>query len=170
MIGTSIEMVRTCMELDQLPLFVYGTLRHDQENYMLLRGNTIAEIPATIPQMALYSLRAYPIIVEGESVVHGELMTLHPQVYSRLLADLDQLEGYRPGKESRFYRMQRPVRSQSGAAFCAWVYVGDHRILGQEPHVLIPHGDWSRYRHELIRSLRFGGFELSTKPDSSSKE
>jgi gamma-glutamylcyclotransferase (GGCT)/AIG2-like uncharacterized protein YtfP len=147
----------------QLPLFVYGTLRHGQENYALLRGNTLSEIPARIERMALYSLRAYPMIVEGESVVHGELMTLHPRIYSRLLADLDQLEGYRPGKESRFERVERCVGTTSGAQVTAWVYVGSAQILAAEAHILIPHGDWRRYRHELIEGTRFGHFQLSDR-------
>jgi gamma-glutamylcyclotransferase (GGCT)/AIG2-like uncharacterized protein YtfP len=145
---------------DQLPLFVYGTLRHGQENYALLRGNTVAETPAVIERMALYSLRAYPMIVEGESIVHGELMTLHPRIYTRLLADLDQLEGYRPGADSRFRREQHCVQTEGGAQLVAWVYVGDPRTLAQEPHILVPHGDWRRHRHELIRGTRFGGFQL----------
>jgi gamma-glutamylcyclotransferase (GGCT)/AIG2-like uncharacterized protein YtfP len=146
---------------EQLPLFVYGTLRHGQENYSLLRGNTVAEIPAVIERMALYSLRAYPMILEGESVVHGELMTLHPRIYSRLIADLDQLEGYRPGRESRFERVVRCVKTDSGGEVKAWVYVGSTRVLETEMHVLVPHGDWRRYRHELIQGTRFGNFQLS---------
>jgi gamma-glutamylcyclotransferase (GGCT)/AIG2-like uncharacterized protein YtfP len=151
------------IDFGQLALFVYGTLRHGQENYALLRGNTVAELPAVIERMALYSLRAYPMIVEGESVVHGELMTLHPRVYSRLLADLDQLEGFRPGMDSRFCRVERCVKTQSGVEAKAWVYVGNRRVLEREPHVLIPHGDWGQYRHELVQGTRFGGFGLSDR-------
>ncbi len=150
-------------DLEQSPLFVYGTLRHGQENYSLLRGNTVAEIPAVIERMALYSLRAYPMVVEGESVVHGELMTLHPRIYSRLMADLDQLEGYRPGSDSRFERVKRCVRTEGGAEVAAWVYVGNPHMLEVEAHVLIPHGDWRRYRHELIQGTRFGYFQLADR-------
>jgi gamma-glutamylcyclotransferase (GGCT)/AIG2-like uncharacterized protein YtfP len=141
----------TMIVSEQLPLFVYGTLRHGQENYSLLRGNTVAETPAVIERMALYSLRAYPMIVEGDSVVCGELMTLHPRIYTRLLADLDQLEGYEPGID----------RTEGRTELAAWVYVGDARILAQEPHILVAHGDWRRYRHELIQGTRFGGFQFS---------
>jgi gamma-glutamylcyclotransferase (GGCT)/AIG2-like uncharacterized protein YtfP len=146
---------------DQLPLFVYGTLRRGQENYWLMRGNTVSEVPATIEQMALYSLRAYPMMVEGDSVVHGELITIHPRVYSRLLADLDQLEGYRPGGDSRFRRVERCVRTEGGSRLLAWVYLGERRVLETEAHVAIPHGDWCRFRRDLIRGTRFGRFELA---------
>src|SRR5207237_5097335 len=97
---------------EQLPLFTYGTLRRGQENYALLRGLTLSEISATLEGVALYSLYAYPMIVEGgadgDAVVHGVLVTLHPRVYSRLLDDLDQLEGFRPDApaDSRFRRVE----------------------------------------------------------------
>ncbi len=123
-----------------------------------MRGNTLTEISATLEGMALYSLRAYPMIVAGESKVHGELVTLHPRVYTRLLTDLDQLEGYTPGQPSRFERVQRCVQTESGTKMLAWVYVGDATILEREAHVFIPHGDWCRYRHELIQGTRFGRF------------
>jgi gamma-glutamylcyclotransferase (GGCT)/AIG2-like uncharacterized protein YtfP len=146
---------------EQLPLFVYGTLRHGQENYSLLRGNTVAEVPARIEQMALYSLRAYPMILDGDSVVYGDLMTLHPRIYSRLVADLDLLEGYRPDRDSRFQRVQRCVKTESGSEVKAWIYVGNVRVLQDEAHILVPHGDWRRYRYELIQGTRFGHFQLS---------
>lgn len=146
---------------DQLPLFVYGTLRQGQENYWLMRGNTVSEVSATIEQMALYSLRAYPMMVEGEGRVYGELITLHPRVYSRLLTDLDQLEGYSPDRDSRFRRVERCVRTEVGSTLLAWVYLGDQRVLEAEAHVAIPHGDWCRFRHDLIRGTHFGRFELA---------
>src|SRR5215213_591860 len=143
--------------LEQLPLFTYGTLRRGQENYALLRGNTLNEIPATLEGVALYSLYAYPMIVEGNSVVHGELLTLHPRLYSRVLGDLDQLEGFQPDAAdgSRFRRIERHVKTDNGVTVLAWVYVGNPSVLLNEPHVQIPHGDWCRYRHDLIRGTRF---------------
>jgi gamma-glutamylcyclotransferase (GGCT)/AIG2-like uncharacterized protein YtfP len=117
--------------------------------------------------MALYSLRAYPMMVEGEGSVYGELITFHPRVYSRLLADLDQLEGYRPDEDSRFRRVERPVRTESGSTRLAWVYLGDRRLLDAEPHVAILHGDWCRFRRELIRGTRFGRFELDDGEEQS---
>ena len=161
---TSYSATVGCDELtrpDQLPLFVYGTLRRGQENYWLMRGNTVSEVSATIEQMALYSLRAYPMMVEGEGTVCGELITFHPRVYSRLLADLDQLEGYYPDRDSRFRRVERCIRTASGSELLAWVYLGNPRVLADEPHVAIQHGDWCKFRHDLIRGTRFGRFELT---------
>lgn len=158
------------MDSDQLPLFVYGTLRRNQENYVLLRGHTLAEIPATITGMTLFSLLAYPVMIEGSegdpahaeaSVVHGDLMTIHPRVYTRLLADLDQLEGYRPGEDTFYKRVVRCVRTAGGTEVNAWLYLGERRFLQHVPHTHIPHGDWSRFRHDLIHGLRFGRFGLN---------
>jgi gamma-glutamylcyclotransferase (GGCT)/AIG2-like uncharacterized protein YtfP len=154
----------------QLPLFVYGTLRRGQENYTLLRGHTLSELPATIEGMALYSLHAYPMILEADvagALVHGDLLTLHPRLYVSLLEDLDQLEGFRPDavEQSRFRRVERCVKTGSGHEVMAWIYVGNPAILTSEAHVQIPHGDWLRYRHDLIRGTRFGRFELSAKDE-----
>jgi gamma-glutamylcyclotransferase (GGCT)/AIG2-like uncharacterized protein YtfP len=145
----------------QLPLFAYGTLRHDQENYVLLKRRTVAEIPATLDGAELFSMGTAPVIVDGQGVVHGELMILHPRAYTDLLADLDQLEGYAPETDLGFYRrVRRCVETEGGARAWAWVYLGERAQLAKFPHRLIPHGDWCRYRRELVRGLRFGQFGL----------
>jgi gamma-glutamylcyclotransferase (GGCT)/AIG2-like uncharacterized protein YtfP len=158
------------VQSEQLPLFVYGTLRRNQENYVLLRGHILVEVPATITGMTLYSLMAYPVMIEGgegdpvqseSPVVHGELMTIHPRVYTRLLDDLDQLEGYRPGEDTFYKRVVRCVRTAGGAEVHAWLYLGERRFLEHVPHTHIPHGDWGRFRHDLIHGLRFGRFGLN---------
>jgi gamma-glutamylcyclotransferase (GGCT)/AIG2-like uncharacterized protein YtfP len=140
---------------------------------MLLRGHTLAEIPATIRGMMLYSLKAYPVMIEGSEseqsdpgqsevpVVHGELMAIHPRVYTELLQDLDQLEGYRPGEDTFYRRVVRCVRTAGGAEVQAWLYLGEMRFLEHIPHTHIPHGDWCRFRHDLIHGLRFGRFGLN---------
>jgi gamma-glutamylcyclotransferase (GGCT)/AIG2-like uncharacterized protein YtfP len=162
------------VQSEQLPLFVYGTLRRNQENYILLRGHTLAEVPATITGMTLYSLLAYPVMIEGNegdpaqveiSIVHGELMTIHPRVYSRLLDDLDQLEGYRAGEDTFYKRVVRCVRTASGTEINAWMYLGEKRFLEHVRHTHIPHGDWCRFRHDLIHGLRFGRFGLNGTGD-----
>jgi gamma-glutamylcyclotransferase (GGCT)/AIG2-like uncharacterized protein YtfP len=153
----------------ELPLFVYGTLRHGQENYMLLRGHTVAEIPAVLDRAVMYSLQAFPVITQGDSTVHGELMTLHPQAYWRVLADLDQLEGYNPNDALSFYRrVARYVRTESGIDVLAWVYMGNERFVIQRPNVLVPDGDWCRYRREVVRSTRFARFASNSTYEEQS--
>lgn len=156
--------------LDQLPIFVYGTLRHGQDNYWLLRGRTLAETPATIARMQMFSVGAYPVLIEkndDDALVQGQLMLLHPQFYTDLLASMDQLEGYRAGDEtSLFRRVERCVRTVSGRETRAWIYLINPAYLPTMQCLYIPHGDWCRYRTDLVRDLKFARLTL----DRSYKE
>lgn len=141
----------------QTPIFVYGTLRRGQPNYLaLLRGWTVSEIPASIDHMDLHALRHFPVMVEGESTVYGEWMILHPVAYTRLMAELDRLEGYNPAADNMqdglYRRVKRLVRLQPGGEAWAWVYVGNPLMLAQIAHTSIPHGDWVRYQRERGRA------------------
>ena len=127
------------------PFFVYGTLRRGQGNYRrLLAGRTTVEAPASLPGHALYG-QGLPFVVEAEAsvAVVGDLMWVAPDAYGEVLADLDRLEGYRPGKRSFYVRTAVTVRHGDGVEVTAWVYLAgpetarrlsdDDRIAG---------GDW----------------------------
>jgi gamma-glutamylcyclotransferase (GGCT)/AIG2-like uncharacterized protein YtfP len=142
----------------QTPIFAYGTLRHGQRNYMrLLCGYTVSEFAAEVDHMRLYSLGAFPVMVDAPEdgvTVKGEVMVIHPAHYPRLLAELDRLEGYNPNAtqlESAlglYRRVRRRVRLSGGAEAWAWLYVGNPEVLAAHPHTEIPHGDWLRYQQE----------------------
>lgn len=141
----------------QLPFFVYGTLRPGQANYgLLLKGYTVAEIPAKIEGMALYSLRTFPIIVDADpqSTVRGELMVIHPMHYEQAVRALDHLEGYDPAldtESSLYRRVKRHVLLDSGGSALAWLYLGNRELLSDYVHAPIPGGDWLRYQRERAR-------------------
>lgn len=144
----------------RLPLFVYGTLRQGQPNYALLRGHVLADQPAMVRGMSLYSLQSYPVVVRGPHTVRGELLTITPRVYDRLLANLDQLEGCAPDdRESMFKRVAIAVEMHAQQPITAWMYLSQRAYLNSH-QVLIAHGDWVQYRQELIKSTRFGRFLL----------
>ncbi|MBX3085740.1 MAG: gamma-glutamylcyclotransferase [Anaerolineae bacterium] len=146
--------------LDQPPIFVYGSLRHGMENYGLLRGRTLSEVPATLVGAQMYSLGWYPMLVEAadEYSVRGELMILHPQHYSRVLASLDHLEGYNENDEahSLYLRVRCPAISKSGREVEAWVYMGSEDKIVNRHGEFIPGGDWVRYSQERWTTLRQG--------------
>jgi gamma-glutamylcyclotransferase (GGCT)/AIG2-like uncharacterized protein YtfP len=148
----------------QLPVFVYGTLRHGESNYHLLAGRTTAELPATMDNVAMYAISNYPILnegyrvvpilTEGQNTVRGELMTLDPNRYDAIMADLDILESYDPGRrddDNLYLRLQRPSKLADGSIVMAWVYFGNlfalRTIAAQR--TLIKHGDWTRYIQEM---------------------
>lgn len=56
-----------------------------------------------------------------EGRVFGEVMTF-PDI-EKTLARLDRLEGYRPGGESHYIRVERIVTVLNGKIAQAWIYV-----------------------------------------------
>jgi gamma-glutamylcyclotransferase (GGCT)/AIG2-like uncharacterized protein YtfP len=155
-----LEQLEETGGLDQPPVFVYGSLRHGLENYGLLRGKTLAEIPALLRGVRMFSLGWYPIIVNApedqQQVIHGELMIIHPQRYSETLAALDVLEGYVKDREAQcLYRRElRCVTARSGRELEAWVYVGSDDLISELEHELLPTGDWVQWRADRLLGLR----------------
>jgi gamma-glutamylcyclotransferase (GGCT)/AIG2-like uncharacterized protein YtfP len=145
---------------DQPPIFVYGSLRHGGENYGLLRGRTLSEVPAVLHGARMYSLHWYPIILDADpgEVIHGELMIVRPQVYWGVIATLDQLEGYAEGcdEECLYRRLLRCVTTPSGREVRAWVYVGTPARVHELNPAPVTSGDWMHYRRERLLALRGG--------------
>ncbi|WP_308344713.1 gamma-glutamylcyclotransferase family protein [Streptomyces sp. ISL-94] len=131
-----------------LPFFVYGTLRPGEVNHELfLRGRTVVEEPARLPDAALYDGPGYPFAVHrpGSAVV-GELITAAPGAYGELLAALDRLEEYEgPGRPGNIYdRIARQALRPDGAPVRAWVYLASPLLARdlRESGTEIPGGDW----------------------------
>lgn len=135
------------------PFFVYGTLRPGQANHArLLAGRTVAEVPAILGGHALYG-PGLPYVTAGERAcsVVGDLIFVGPESYVEVLADLDRLEGYDPGRPSHYERVARTVR-YLGPDGCettvlAWVYLAGpmaRKHLG--PAERIVSGDWLETR------------------------
>src|SRR5262249_3285693 len=70
--------------LEELPVFVYGTLRTGQDNYVrFLAGKTTRELPATLPDHSMYVAYGYPFVTDvfdGRAVI-GDLMYLESTGY-----------------------------------------------------------------------------------------
>ncbi|MFG3505987.1 gamma-glutamylcyclotransferase family protein [Streptomyces sp. NPDC047821] len=123
---------------EELPFFVYGTLRPGEYNHdRFLRGRTAAEEPARLAGALLYEGPGYPYLVRGAGRVAGELISAAPGHYEALVAVLDLLEdGYAR-------QACEVVRTRDGAGVRAWVYVAASAVRLGEP---IPGGDWLRRR------------------------
>ncbi|GAA1353817.1 gamma-glutamylcyclotransferase family protein [Streptomyces beijiangensis] len=126
------------MPEQELPFFVYGTLRPGERNHdLFLRGRTASEEPASLPGLVLYQGPGYPYAIEAPGTSVGELVTAGPGAYPRLLDELDRLE-------DEYDRVARDVLRADGTPVRAWVYV----ITGAEARRLrsgghpIPGGDW----------------------------
>jgi gamma-glutamylcyclotransferase (GGCT)/AIG2-like uncharacterized protein YtfP len=100
--------------------------------------------PARLPNAGLYFVDPYPMVVDGDGTVIGELIALPADHYDRALAVLDKFEGYDPGTDSGDYRRRlRQVEDLiSGERVEAWVYLGERGLAEKCPRVL--GDDWSR--------------------------
>ncbi|MER5730033.1 gamma-glutamylcyclotransferase family protein [Streptomyces sp. NPDC002138] len=133
---------------EELPFFVYGTLRPGQVNHdAFLRGRTRAEEPARLPDALLYDGPGYPYAVQcAGAQTAGELIAAAPGQYARLLAELDRLEEYHgPASPLNLYeRVRRTTLRPDGTAALAWVYLAAPALAAAlaKSGTPIPGGDW----------------------------
>lgn len=148
-------------ETDQYPFFFYGTLRHGQENYTILRYRTVYEQIARASSKILYSLKQYPIMAPGDGMVYGELMDLHPRFYRQLMTELDYLEGYDENNpvSCELQRCLIPVEVESGKIQLAWTYMVGQSIVERYPlRTALSHGDWVYYKKQLLKERQNGRY------------
>ena len=163
-----------CCENDEnenLPIFVYGTLRPGQRNYFHLEGCTLSEQPAYVKGLQLFSPGTYPMVrpispIEASyatpesNCVYGNLMIIDPDCYDSVLHDLDRLENYQPlhPERSDYLRIAYDVMLLEGeVSVKAWVYVGTENLLNEIPCQRIWDGDWCAYQQSiLMKRLREG--------------
>ncbi|NUK38070.1 gamma-glutamylcyclotransferase [Streptomyces lunaelactis] len=135
---------------EELPFFVYGTLRPGECNHdHFLHGRTAEEEPALLADAVLYEGPGYPyaLLEPGGGTVAGEAVTAAPGEYGELLAVLDRLEEYvAPGHPRNLYeRVAREVLRPDGTAVRAWVYVAAAGVAEElrAKGTVIPGGDWT---------------------------
>ncbi len=131
----------------QLPFFVYGTLRAGQCNATLLRGAIARTRLAKLSGAQMFDLGPYPMIIEGEGEVRGELLDIEPEKYAAILRSLDRLEsvnGADPENPDALYRRLRcavlAADEGEGEVVEAWVYFG--REIVARRGCWLAGGDW----------------------------
>lgn len=126
------------------PIFVYGTFRAGESNRRVIEPFVVSSRPARLHAAELYYVDPYPMAVDGDGTVIGELIELPRDAHAAALAALDRFEGYDAALDVGAYRRHlRDVEdAQSGATVQAWVYLGDRLAVSQSPHV--ESGDWRR--------------------------
>jgi len=108
-------------------VFVYGTLRRGEVNHPWLAGACF-EGEGQLPGALLHDLGPFPMGVEGNGLIHGEVYGLS----ARGLADLDRLEGH-----PRLYRRRRLPLADGRLV---WVYLGRPRQVRHAP--VLAAGRW----------------------------
>jgi gamma-glutamylcyclotransferase (GGCT)/AIG2-like uncharacterized protein YtfP len=131
--------------MDDLKLFVYGTLRRGECRHRLLYGFGVRNIAKARTRGKLVHLGEYPGMVHGKGWVWGELITLDR--LDDAIPFLDRVEDYRPEEPDRSLYVRELIPVQSGMTETgAWAY-----LLQRPPAnpVWIPSGDWRRVSYRL---------------------
>ena len=107
---------------ENLPLFVFGTLRLGHENHHYLDGHYAEMLSASLHGYA----RLHPLMMarQADGVVDGELYFLADEEYEATLAACDELEELPPGQlVGREYQRKRVTVTTVSGPFEAWAYV-----------------------------------------------
>ncbi len=107
-------------------VFVYGTLRHGENNHHLMMKSELLGTHETPPEYALYDLGTYPAVVPGHQTIRGEVYLIDNDT----LSELDKLEDV-PVE----YRREQ-ITTPFGVA---WIYLYQN---ASNLEMLIDSGDW----------------------------
>lgn len=131
--------------MDNLKIFVYGTLKPGETNYQRYCTGKVVEAKRAIAFGQLFDLPlGYPAMTIGDSPVQGFLLTFaDPNV----LSILDELEDYDPQRlpeENEYYRQEIDIYSPTDQALgLAWVYLMTSKQVQYLEGIPIPSGWWS---------------------------
>ena len=91
----------------------------------------------------MYSMGAFPGIVPGLGIIHGELIHINPQHYDYVLHNLDQLEGYSHGCNNGIYlrRVGIVTCTDTNEQIEAWFYQWNRQVSGPK---YINSGRWAQ--------------------------
>ena len=132
--------------MEQLPIFVYGTLRNGYGNYNhYLRDRTEKEVLGAI-RGTMYDVGAFPAVVCGDGRVIGELMHIKPADYVNTMRNCDQLEGYYADADYGMYVRQKIDVVTVKGMVQAWIYIWNLPTYG---YPVVEGGDWARYCHRV---------------------
>lgn len=148
-------------------LFVYGTLKKDFSNHILLEQSKLIG-PAYVRRMAMLNRSGYPYAYEAgpEDFVIGELY----EVDDATLRDCDGLEGYPSHydrKKINTYRLE-DLFKQTHPSHSAWIYFS-HHITNEQIEEYGVTRDWGRkeiryqYPYGQNNQTRIGITEVEEK-------
>ena len=141
-------------------VFVYGSLRPDDDSGMIWTQNSVAGMLgqlARLPRAKLYIQDFATVSFDGATEEHsvvGWVLTAGEAVFKKKLAEYDLIQGYDPHGSGYSNRTQRDVWllgdtniAPAGTCVKAYVY---HRSVMLDEKYWIPSGDWLR-RDEHIK-------------------
>ena len=143
--------------IQRLPVFLYGSLRHSEENYTLLRGYTVHEEPARVEHMDLYAVGRQPVAIPGAHFVVGEIAAIKPLVYEQILSQLDAFENGLLEDNHFFQRRRCLATTADGSTHEAWIYTGESSLI-TAACARIASGDWVSYYQAQLQATRYGRY------------
>lgn len=130
----------------QLPVFVYGTLRRGYGNHSRFADAATAISVATFENASMFA-GGVPFVRRTETgTVIGELVDIDPAQYEFVMKRLDQLEGFNGvnAKWNLYDRERVTVTVDGGGTREAWTYLASEDLCrGKTP---VPSGDYTEYR------------------------
>lgn len=112
--------------MNELPIFVFGTLRRGESNHHFLDGKYVRWLPATLPGFRRsVAAHGYPAAIPSTGdVVDGELFFIDSVQYLETIAACDALEDLPPGElVGEFYQRARVNVETSEGRQAAWAYI-----------------------------------------------
>lgn len=137
-----------------LPFFVYGTLRPAQPNHRLLADDLVVSDPAAVEDVQLHDAGAFPYATHalGRRVI-GDLIGVDHRHYTRVLENLDRLEGFdaKDPEGSHYVRIRcTAVLLADSQPRHAWIYLAGPLVdLTLYPRHTT--GDWTTQRPHTAR-------------------
>lgn len=118
----------------QLPIFVYGTLKRGESREPLWPAQP-ARVEGATTLGSLYDLGPYPALIPGSDVVAGELWHISPADLEATLARLDGIEGFLPEGNNLYERRVVRCRNEAGQMLEAYTYLyaRQEELAGKAP-------------------------------------
>ena len=136
-----------------MKLFVYGSLRKGRYNYDIYLKNNSKFLQEAYVRGILYSLKGkeYPAIVEGNSLILGELFEVDQETFDRM----DEMEGYVPGRfENEYDKIVTEILDKEGNVIDHLpVYWYNVKLASQKALLdeVIESGDYVKYKQSKER-------------------
>jgi gamma-glutamylcyclotransferase (GGCT)/AIG2-like uncharacterized protein YtfP len=130
--------------LNNLKIFVYGTLKPGESNYQRLCVGKVVEAEKAIAYGQLFSLSlGYPGMTVGESLIQGFVLTFADAAILNVLDQLEDYHPHRPAVENEYNRHLIETFALSGKSLgLVWVYLMSFERVQRLGGVRIISGCW----------------------------
>lgn len=133
-----------------LKVFVYGTLKPGERNYLIYCENQVIHTCQAYTYGKLYHLKlGYPGMTIGHEKVKGYLLTFAEE---KILIHLDRLEDYQPQRSphhNQYLRQKLPIYAMTGDSLGnAWGYLMTVENVKKYQGQWIESGWWTQTPNE----------------------